>query len=329
MDIFEQYPQLRTARQPPSLPIPRCGSFSYTPAAVFADLVRQVETGTFWLRSPTESTRGLVPFRGMGSCLSPILNNEIIWIDPSLEPADGDFVVVLLDPDELARIIERHRDDAEWLATYGPNPGPIVTKLLKASGSDWFLQDRTSAFRLNGWRGEPRSNRVLGVVRKVSRDGDDIYGSQLAHAVELNAITQTVSNSIAFPPNIDANGSNSPLTTTVISVSIVSTGGLLIVNWNLGYDASGSAGGTTTSVKFVTYIDGAPLSSGEGVFLDSTPSAVWKLASISITDQPAAGSHTYSLVITASGTGSGSGVPINSGVVELQSAFLNVSELKR
>ena len=133
MDIFEQYPQLRTALQPPALPIPRNGSFSYTPAAVFADLVHQVETGTFCLRSSAESTCGLVPFRGTGSCLSPILHNDIVWIDPTLEPADGDFFVVRLDPDELARIIERHRDNAEWLAMYGPNPGPIVTKLAAES----------------------------------------------------------------------------------------------------------------------------------------------------------------------------------------------------
>jgi hypothetical protein len=196
--IFDTYPALAHAKQPPTLPRLN-GSFSFNPAADFAQMVRQVESGTFRLRAPESQTARLVgPFRGTGTCLAPVLQGHYLWIDPQLEPADGDFVIVSLDPEELAGIIERGRDDPAWVATY-PNPGPIVTKILRPVGYEWYLAERETGSALTGFRAhplKPRDNRVLGVVRAVMdpRTGQFLYDAPLAHAIGQNAATYTIVN---------------------------------------------------------------------------------------------------------------------------------------
>jgi hypothetical protein len=197
--IFDTFPALAHAIQPPKLPR-ISGSFSFNPAAEFAQMVRQVESGTFRLRAPESDTVKLVgPFRGTGTCLRPVLFENHIWIDPTMEPADGDFVLVSLDPEEMAGIIERGKDDREWVATYGRNPGPVVTKILRSMGHEWYLAERETCFPLAGFRAhplKPRDNRVLGVVRAVMdpRTSQFLYDAPLAHAIGLNAATTTVIN---------------------------------------------------------------------------------------------------------------------------------------
>lgn len=145
-----------------------------------------------------------------------------------------------------------------------------------------------------------------------------------------NAVSQVVSASLMFPANINVNSSNSPRTTTVLSATIICTGGPMGIDWSVSYNPTGSASGTTTAVNFYTYRDGSALSSGQGVFSDSTPTnGVWSLATMTLSDAASAGSHTYSLVIVSTGTGSGSGLPLSSGVIELQQVLLKLREYKK
>ncbi|MHB8816554.1 MAG: hypothetical protein ACYDAE_25280, partial [Steroidobacteraceae bacterium] len=205
--IFDTFPALAHAKQPPKLERVN-GSFSFNPAEDFAHMVRRVESNTFRLRAPESHTERLVgPFRGTGTCLRPVLFENYTWIDPTMEPADGDFVLVSLDPEELAGIIERGKDDPEWIATYGPNPGPVVVKILRSIGHQWYLSERKTCFPLTGFRAhplKPRNNRVLGVVRAVMdmRTGKFLYDAPLARAIGQNAATYTVVNNSNVSGNV-------------------------------------------------------------------------------------------------------------------------------
>jgi hypothetical protein len=226
--ILSTFPQLAHAVQPPRL-IPRDGTFHLNPAEEFASLSRQVAAGEYRLRNPAADFDGLIgTFRGIGDCLLPVFHpGDMKWIDPHAEPADGDFVIVQWDPDELAGIIERGSSDPAWVAQYGMEPAPIAAKLLKSVNADWWLIERETGLELG-------KNRILGVVRKVLRDGLPLYeqvrrGGKLGtfcaiaalsacSQINNNAATDVYSTTVAGPVNVYTSGA--PGSTLLASITV-------------------------------------------------------------------------------------------------------------
>jgi hypothetical protein len=212
--VFAYWPQLRDAKQPAPIPFPKGRTSSrFNVGEEWAQVVQQMERGEWRLREPVANPAGLVgPLRGVGNCLAPLLpGGEYQWIDPTCEPMDGDLVLVEWGPQTLAKLIERNRHNEDWVRTYGINPGPIATKLLKKSGLNWWLVTRESMMPLGPHSYlAPDGSRVCGVVRYLERDGAPIYGCgpmAVSHNINPEAATSVTSTSDAGPITISCPGS--------------------------------------------------------------------------------------------------------------------------
>ncbi len=221
--VFARHPELLHAVQPKPLER-RSGTFSFHVEREWAALVQRVERGEYRLRAPTATTAGLVPFRGRGDCLVPLLHEDIVWIDPTMPAEDGDLVIVQWHPDTLRKIIERCRDKPEWVATYGENPGDIATKWLRRNGNDYLLVCRQSLLPLSAspfWGGE---NRILGVVRYIERNGrGPLYGSGelVAHAINQEAIDEIAQASSSGTSSLSTSADTSAYqTSTFVSLNV-------------------------------------------------------------------------------------------------------------
>ena len=130
----------------------------FDPVAEFASGARG-----FRLRAPSVDGAGLVPVRGEGDCLAPILRDgDICFFDPTLPARDGDIVLVAY-----------RADDARQ--AFGDNWGGhlLFTKLLRHVFGHALLLTAEGAGPLT-----PRQT-ILGVCRRIERDGKSLYTEHL------------------------------------------------------------------------------------------------------------------------------------------------------
>jgi hypothetical protein len=190
--IHRAFPDFQNPLEPATLPR-LDGQFKLDAAAFWADISAQVEAGTYRLRSPARTTEGLSgPFRGKGGCLEPLAcDGDEIWIDPKMQAQAGDFVLIELQVDVLAGIYERGARKDGFLDMYGEKPSPIAGKVLTNCGHEYVLATNESLIEL-----EP--NRVLGVVRRIERNGVALYAADPAECsmIAPNAATEITSVSV-------------------------------------------------------------------------------------------------------------------------------------
>jgi hypothetical protein len=162
--VFDLHPTLRDAVQPPQS------------ADRGAPFLRGWRHGcnAFTFRCPATSLADLVgPFLGRGDCLAPyFLNGDKTWIDPSVEPASGDFVMVSWS-DDFFQLLMR-KAGQQFLEETGRFPSGFAQKRLQRVDGAWLL---TSIASSGAAAGVPLAGnaRILGVVRYAERDGRPLY----------------------------------------------------------------------------------------------------------------------------------------------------------
>lgn len=217
------WPQLRDAVQPVAIPR-RNGEWHFRHADEWSALAQQVERGEFRLRLPASSSAGLAgPFRGVGSCLDPVLlDGDLTWIDPTTPACDGDFVLVRWHPEKLRGIVERGSRDPAWLAMYGREPADIATKWLRRLGNDYLTACNESTMPLDSsptWGG---ADRILGIVRYVERNGVPLYGCGPLPASHIapGAATETLSVTDVGPLTTSLVGPATNIVDQVLTVTV-------------------------------------------------------------------------------------------------------------
>lgn len=202
-DILRAWPTLQNAVQPPQLPRVN-GTFHLSPEKDWNEFVAGMEDFRFRESDPCNHVG---PFRSTGDCLQPFSQpGDLVWIDPTLEPTDGDFVIVAWGPRSLASTTFQGAAQ-RWRDMYGVEPGPIATKRLRRLGHSWVLCVRRSHYWL-----EP-DDRILGVLVRRERSGEALH-SPSAHCITPNAATEVYSSSVAGPTTI------TPLAADVTRVTV-------------------------------------------------------------------------------------------------------------
>jgi hypothetical protein len=169
----------------------------------------RLATSTFRLRAPAASTEGLAgPYHGVGTCLAPVLlDGDLGWYDSTLEPVDGDFVLVRWSPERLREIVDRNRHKPEWVQMYGEDPPDIAGKWLRTFAREFWTVCNESMMPLSARSWAPGTTEILGVLRYVIRNGKPIGGSgevpATSHFIAPNAATATYSVFDAGPINVN------------------------------------------------------------------------------------------------------------------------------
>lgn len=177
--ILNLHPRMRDAVQPPKLPRVS-GQFSFKPTEDWQAFVAGIDCFRF---RDSALRNWIGPFFGTGNCLEGFgEEGDFSYYDPTLEPQDGDLVLVAWGPESLAGD-KFQRARADWLEKYGSEPGPIATKRLRKLGSKWILAVRNSFYWLD-------DSRILGVMvhRESSRAG---LHSQRVCRIGPEAVTDT------------------------------------------------------------------------------------------------------------------------------------------
>jgi hypothetical protein len=143
-EILATFPTLRDAVQPRDLQ-PATGSGSLEPAKLFEQPLQ--------LRCPVDDASGLAgPFLHNGHCLVPWTEPGCIsWVDPTIEPVDGDLVIVLLSQAQINKIVARNR------------PACAVSRYDRAHGGDQAMRATANCPAGCGWKAgryDPDRHRV-------------------------------------------------------------------------------------------------------------------------------------------------------------------------
>jgi hypothetical protein len=153
-------------------------------------------------------------------------------------------------------------------------------------------------------------------------------------ALNTNAASQILSAFTSSTTGTQVYTSVSPVSATLISGTVTCTGAPVAIDWSVNYVCQQQAGGALTSFDFVVLRDGVALSTGQGEYSNSAPqidtvASAYHLATMTLTDTPSAGSHTYALQVTITGTGAGPGTPFSGGFITTKNQFLKIREIKR
>jgi hypothetical protein len=302
--IHRAFPDFQRPSQPTALPRVD-GQFYFSIEAFFANITRQVDAGTYRLRAPASSAKGLYgPFRAQGTCLVPLSHDgDMHWVDPQMQPQTDDIVLVEWHPDVLAGIVERGIARGHgFLEMYGDNPPPIACKLLTTCGGEYYLATNESVLAL-----EP--NRILGVVRRIERNGISLYDSNAIGCIAPNAASQVASNYNAAGVTAVYPNSSTPTLTNLISATVTATGAPVAIDAMANVKMEFSTLYTLNLAQLVILRDGVALSNvlwdGSGytgsTIIGNIP------VTLTLTDTPSAGSHTYTLAANLAGTNSGTG----------------------
>src|SRR5690606_9398942 len=111
--VLERYPMLRDAVQPAS----------GAPRGPEIDPARNAKLFSFddrWKRRIVESPAGLIgPLAMSGDCLEPHFGERVIgWFDPTVQPEDGDLVLVHRSDSDMQRMLEDGAQATGWLEQY-------------------------------------------------------------------------------------------------------------------------------------------------------------------------------------------------------------------
>jgi hypothetical protein len=220
--------------QPPTLPRVN-GTFTFNPSDDWAGFVASMADFRF---RQSDRSNWLGPFVGYGDCLDPFTDpGDLTYYDPTLEPQDGDFLLVRWGPKALAsEQFKRAADD--WRKKYGVDPGPLASKRLRRVGSKWALCVRNSLFWLDDCL-------VLGVMVHKDRGGVALH-APVTCAIGPDAASDTA----VFSAPADGSQAYTAGTQPRIEVS-----GL---NASASYTAGTPGGGTVKAV--VTWTGQAKIS---------------------------------------------------------------------
>jgi hypothetical protein len=196
--IFRWRPALRDAVQPPALPFVN-GQFSFKPEVDWAEFIAGLNDFRFRESDPRNWAG---PFCSFGTCLDPFSQeHDLCYVDPTLEPRDGDFVLVAWGPRALASW-QFQGARTNWIEKYGCEPGPIATKRLRRMGNDWLLCVRNSFYWL-------ADSRVLGVMIRKERGSVELH-APASCAIDPNAATQVYAavddGPDSFNPSVNGDG---------------------------------------------------------------------------------------------------------------------------
>lgn len=324
----QRFPVLRSPMPPVPADRPVDGvTSSLSAPEVFSELAEQVTAGRYRLPRAAMSFEHLIgPFNAIGYCIDPLVTHgDQIWIDPAMPARDGDVVLVQWHARTLEAIIRRGAKHDEWLTMYGDQPPPLAVKLLKHVGGERFLATRQSVLELG-------RNKILGVVRRVTRAGRSLYDDvELAPAIDPNAASQIASAYTGSFFSLSCAG-GATADTDVITLSFTANGFPVAID--IAGQVGGSRGGspaTCTSAIISAYRNGTQVASSsyDATSLVNSASAggnsLLLPVVLSITDSPAAGTYTYTLHLHLTASGAGS----TSCAVEFNSAFMKLREIKR
>jgi hypothetical protein len=174
----------------PPVPLERVnGTFHMNVLEEWQALVDRWRAGT-WQLPQADCLDGLVgPIASHGACLDPIRSGAgVDWYCPKTAARSGDFVLVELRPEVLQAMVERNAHKPEWILEYGRMPGPLVTKLLKRCGPDYYLLTRSSAL--------PLGRNVIRGVLKHSLTASE-YCAVGVQLIDIEAVNELVNVTVA------------------------------------------------------------------------------------------------------------------------------------
>lgn len=103
------------AVQPPALPRVN-GSWSMQPEQEWSEFVAGLDAFRF---RESDRANWCGPFQSCGTCLAPFsFPGDLVWIDPTLDPRDGDFVIVAWGEQALQQPAFK-RAKLHWRELYG------------------------------------------------------------------------------------------------------------------------------------------------------------------------------------------------------------------
>jgi hypothetical protein len=262
-----------------------------------------------------------------GNCLEPLIfAGDVVYIDRNAKPLPGDLVSL--------KLSKRYVADNNGSLVNGqpPREGDQWLKLFVLyHGFEMLLENRDSATATRLACEHPDDTPVLHPIRQVRRDGRLLFTPD-SHAGQLgdNAASQMISaQANSSIQTLNVNASNSPVNSDLQTVTITTSGFPVAIDLSVNWDVGTSAAGVVTSFALYCYRDGSNTGSAGYVTNGAPAVGPSSLATLSVTDMPSAGTHTYTLRMVASGTGSGTGTPAPTGVVNYWSAFVKAREIKK
>jgi hypothetical protein len=312
-------------------PTPATITHTLTPQGLFA----QFEREGFCLRSPVADITGLHRATATGDCLEPlIVAGDLMYIDMHAAPQHGDLV--LFQWSEAVQ--ESWRKDArrpEWIAKHGNADFSRGIKLywqypiLDWLPPEYYLLTNTDLR-------EAKDHKILGVVRAIERNGELLMGDIVRRTVAAASIDPNAVSTIGSAQSstlVACQGVNHAVqSTAVISLSVLTTGAPteIDVNTSVLVTTGGSAGLTTGLMQI--FRDGSAVAGAEWDATGGGTISVFNSQfapipiTLVVTDNPGAGSHTYTLQATVRWdvvTGSGSAA------FSCTNNFIKVREIKK
>jgi hypothetical protein len=310
-----------------------------------SELFAEFEHDGFTLRNPATDTAGLYRTRAVGCCLEPlIVAGDELLIDRNALPEHGDLVYFAWPAETVAQWRASARGEA-WAERWGSHDMTRGLKLYWEFPHDVPDCVRRAHYLLtNEDATEVKDHELLGVVRAVVRGGVLISALVLAAcgaceaptptdatvavaSIDPSAVGQFLSSYTAFVGAVDTNAA-SPASVSGASTTYVSTGAAVSIDisCNYYYQTFGAAGSPAYTVDIAIYRDGAAISSGGDFNTGDLPGNFASLpvpVAIIATDNPTAGSHTYTIHITVTGqTGA------NEIACYVHDAYLKIREYK-
>jgi hypothetical protein len=279
-----------------------------------------------WEREAPHAARGLVKLRclGSGTCLEPILSGDrqVVYYEAGARPIDGDMIVVRWTAAEVTEYRERT----------GRLSVALGAKLFKHFGGTDYIVSREGIYPL-------AKVELVGVIRCVVPvlKAAEISVAQVAvHAgqIQANAASQMLSNYSATAVSTNNNvtqGAGSSTNANVITATITTSGFAMAIDVGCTVTLTGGGvpGSSFTSGILDVFMDGASIGSAkwDGTNLanyggGSTPPAIQ--VTLSATNTPSPGAHTYALHAHVAGSGSAW-----SCTIACVNNFIKVREIKK
>jgi hypothetical protein len=269
--------------------------------------------------------------RVRGDCLEPLITNQhrlhVQPVAPDETLIDGGLYII------------DHNNEGEVQA-YREHMGikskdPIlIAKFLRWVGYEWYTQCKDSIASLDG----QVIAKVVAVLPLVSGSliESEVHARQAARCGQLgnNAASSMVSNSSAPAVNTNNNvtqGAGSSTDTNVITAAVTTFGYPMAIDvgCTVTLTGGGSPGSSFTSGVLDVFMDGTSIGSAkwDGTNLanyggGSTPPAIQ--VTLSATNTPTAGAHTYALHAHVAGSGTAW-----SCTMSCVNNFIKVREIKR
>jgi hypothetical protein len=279
-----------------------------------------------------------------GNCLAPLLVGgnhylKLRALDADEQLVDGGLYVVKPEDQEAMRRLIRERLGIMKTGTV------TIAKFLRFASFEWWCVNREGIDKLGmGYV----THQVVGVITfaalAAAGCGDAVHAhahpcgnpfdvaSPICSEIGLNAVSTIGSANSAT--NVSSAGAtiNVSTNTTVISLAVTTTGQPIEVDASCTAWVGSTTGGSLGQAEFRIFRDGtavtgatADLTQGGLVSLNSSSTLTGSQVTLVVTDAPAAGSHSYALVMTTTFHNSGSGTAN----LNASNNFIKVREIKR